>query len=74
LAQRDKLREFAFSGIAVYSKDIFNRIQREGKFSLTDLFIELSPSGAIFGYDHTGDVLMDVGSEEKRIRAEQLFV
>jgi MurNAc alpha-1-phosphate uridylyltransferase len=70
----EPLRELAFSGLACYQGEIFSLMPAEGKFSLTDLFLDLAPSQSIGGYDHTGDLLLDVGSEEKLQRARTLFL
>lgn len=67
------LSERAFSGIALHQQEIFDLIQKKGKFSLTDVFLDLAENHIVRGYDHTGDMLLDVGSEEKLKRAEKLF-
>jgi NDP-sugar pyrophosphorylase family protein len=67
------LKEYAFSGIALYHTDVFNCITQKGKFSLTDMFLDLAGSHRVGGYDHSGDILMDVGSEEKLKKAEGYF-
>jgi MurNAc alpha-1-phosphate uridylyltransferase len=67
------LRELAFSGITCYRAEIFSSIPSDGKFSLTDLFLDLAPSHPVFGYEHTGDLLLDVGSEEKLLRASVII-
>jgi NDP-sugar pyrophosphorylase family protein len=64
------LKELAFSGIACYKSGIFSYMTKKAKFSLTDFFLEIAPYHQIFGYDHTGDALFDVGSEDKLKRAE----
>ncbi len=72
--QKNILLERAFSGIAVFNPIIFDLIHQPGKFSLTDVFLDLSEKHPVFGYDHTGDILMDVGSEEKLQRARTLYL
>lgn len=54
----------AFSGIQVLHKSIFNLIERRGKFSLIDVYLDLCATQKMVGYDHTGDVLLDVGKPE----------
>jgi NDP-sugar pyrophosphorylase family protein len=44
-----------------------------GKFSLTDLYLELAKQHTILGYDHTGDKWVDVGKTESVAVAESLF-
>lgn len=64
----------AFSGIQIVSPDIFSLIEEQGKFSLVDLYLRLSKHHYIAGYDHTGDVLIDVGKPEAVAQAEKYFV
>lgn len=66
-------KPYAFSGIQVLNRDIFNRIQQEGKFSLVDVYLDLCASGQVTGWDHTGDLLLDVGKPESIGKAEALF-
>ncbi len=69
----ESLKELAFSGIACYKSKIFSHMPQSGKFSLTDFFLELSPKHPVLGYEHTGDTLLDVGSEEKLKKAEAVI-
>ena len=69
----ESLKELAFSGITCYKPEIFSFIPQGGKFSLTDFFLDLAPQCSILGYDHSGDLLLDVGSEEKLKRAEAVI-
>ncbi|MBU6159298.1 MAG: NTP transferase domain-containing protein [Bacteroidetes bacterium] len=71
---REALIPLAFSGIAVYDSKIFSLIHETGKFSLTPLFLRLAETEKIMGYDHTGDLLMDLGTEEKLKKASGLFL
>jgi NDP-sugar pyrophosphorylase family protein len=48
-------------------------IRQNGKFSLTDTYLDLARDHLILGYDHSGDKLVDVGKPESVVRAEQLF-
>jgi N-acetyl-alpha-D-muramate 1-phosphate uridylyltransferase len=67
------LHEKAFSGIHFISPDIFPLIDREGKFSIVDVYLELAASRLILGYDHSGSKLVDVGRTESVAEAETLF-
>jgi len=69
----DELFEFGFSGIAVYRKEIFDRIKQRGKFSVIDVFLDLAPAHLITAYDHTGCRWIDVGKPEAVGKAEKLF-
>jgi MurNAc alpha-1-phosphate uridylyltransferase len=67
------LKEQAFSGIHLISPDIFPLIQRQGKFSIVDVYLELASSHLILGFDHSGSKLADVGRKESIAVAEKLF-
>jgi N-acetyl-alpha-D-muramate 1-phosphate uridylyltransferase len=45
----------------------------DGKFSLVDLYLHLAKDQPIRGYDHTGDLLIDVGKPESIEQAEDMF-
>lgn len=64
---------YAFSGIHVMSAEIFSHIRQQGKFSLVDVYLDLCTSGQIRGWDHTGDLLIDVGKPESLEKAATLF-
>jgi NDP-sugar pyrophosphorylase family protein len=68
--------EKAYSCIVVFDYDIF-RIMEEnhftGKFSLIDVYLKLSATHLIMGYDHSGDRLVDVGKPESIAIAESIF-
>lgn len=66
------LKEYAFSGIHVLSPGIFN-MPFEGKFSIIDVYLHFAATQGIQGYDHTGDVFLDVGKPESLERAGKLF-
>jgi NDP-sugar pyrophosphorylase family protein len=63
----------AFSGIHVISNKLLSLIQREGKFSIVDTYLELAPSHLIKGYDHSGSRFIDVGKPDSVAKAEVLF-
>jgi NDP-sugar pyrophosphorylase family protein len=63
----------AYSGIACYDPSIFSQIARSGKFSLTDLFLDLAVEQQVHTVDftNTSHQWMDVGTPEKLAEAEQ---
>ena len=67
------LQPFAFSGIQILSQAVLKDIPFEGKFSLIDLYLHLATSHIIKGYDHTGNIFIDVGKPESIEKAEYLF-
>lgn len=65
--------EFAFSGIQIIHTDFFKFIEQKGKFSIIDSYLQLAKNHTIKGFDHSGDLILDVGKPESLLRAEQLF-
>lgn len=63
----------AYSCVVVFEYDIFRLMPFTGKFSLTDLYLELAKQHPILGYDHTGDKWVDVGKPASVTLAESLF-
>lgn len=64
----------AFSGIHVISKTIFDKINFTGKFGMIDLYLDLCADNKIIGYDHSNDLVLDVGKPDAVVRAESLFI
>ena len=67
------LQPFAFSGIQVLSPQVLKDNPFDGKFSLIDLYLHLAKSHILKGYDHTGNIFIDVGKPESIEKAEYLF-
>ena len=44
-----------------------------GTFSITDVYLRLAANQSIVGYDHSGDIILDVGKPESIVQAEKLF-
>jgi N-acetyl-alpha-D-muramate 1-phosphate uridylyltransferase len=63
----------AFSGIHAISNKIFDVIQFSGKFSMIDLYLDLCPTQHIMAYNHSNDLVLDVGKPEAVIEAEKIF-
>lgn len=69
-----KLNEFAFSGIHIIHPKLFDLMQDEGKFSIMKVYMDLMKSEKILGYNHSGNVLIDVGRPESVTEAEKYFI
>lgn len=69
----DNTTEFAFSGIQIVNTNFFKLIEQKGKFSIIDSYLQLAKNRSIKGFDHSGDLILDVGKPESLLRAEQLF-
>lgn len=70
---KDKLVQKAYSCVVVFDYAVFDLMPFSGKFSLTDVYLELAKTHSILGYDHTGDKLVDVGKTDSIAVAESLF-
>jgi NDP-sugar pyrophosphorylase family protein len=68
-----RLSEKAFSGVHVINPGLLSLISRKGKFSIVDVYLELSVKNNIRAYDHTGSKLIDVGRPESVGKAEAIF-
>ena len=68
-----QVQPFAFSGIQILSGAALNDIPFDGKFSLIDLYLYLAKKETIRGYDHTGNIFIDVGKPESIEKAAYLF-
>ena len=71
------LIEKAYSCVVVFEYDIFRLMEEHhftGKFSLIDVYLHLSATHRIMGYDHSGGQLVDVGRPESVDVAESLFL
>jgi NDP-sugar pyrophosphorylase family protein len=67
------LKPMAYSCVVIFEPVIFELIPQRGKFSLVDTYLSLAAQYPIYGYDHTGDKLVDVGKPESVAIAEALF-
>ncbi len=63
----------AYSCVVVFEQSVFEHIPQRGKFSLIDTYLSLAASFPIYGYDHSGDKLVDVGKPESVAVAEEMF-
>lgn len=63
----------AFSGLHVVQTALFQKISREGKFSMVDIYLDLCVTEDIYAFDHTGALLLDVGKPESLVKAASLF-
>ena len=73
IISENNLVQKAYSCVVVYSPEVFSKINFTGKFSLTDVFLDLAENNEIIGYNHSADNWVDVGKPESVERAEKLF-
>ncbi len=64
---------FSFSGIQIVSPKIWENTKFSGKFSIIDTYLDLAKEKTILGYNHSGDILLDVGKLDSIAQAEKLF-
>ncbi len=68
----DKLSEVAFSGIQILNPEVFELCKKTGKFSLTELYLDLAEERKIVAYnDNT--LWFDLGKPENIEEAERNF-
>lgn len=67
------LKPFAFSGVQVLNRAAVEHMPFEGKFSLVDVYLHLAQNKIVKGFDHTGNLFIDVGKPESIEKAEYLF-
>jgi N-acetyl-alpha-D-muramate 1-phosphate uridylyltransferase len=63
----------AFTTVHVIEPRMIPLIPQTGKFSIIDTYLELAKTNDIYVYDHTGDVVVDVGKPEQIQKAELYF-
>ncbi|RYD53294.1 MAG: nucleotidyltransferase family protein [Sphingobacteriales bacterium] len=69
-----ELQPLAFSGIQVLSRHFLESVPLRGKFSMIDAYLHLANDVSIYGFDHTGDVFLDVGKPEAIAQAAGLLL
>lgn len=63
----------AFTCVHVIEPKMLGMIREEGKFSIIDTYLDLAREHNIYVYDHSGDIVVDVGKPESIETAEQFF-
>jgi MurNAc alpha-1-phosphate uridylyltransferase len=67
------LQQKAFSGIHIIDTSIFPLLNRSGKFSMVDVYLDLAAQYSIKFFDHSGSRFIDVGKPESVKQAEEVF-
>lgn len=62
----------AFSGIQIISTQMLS-MPFEGKFSIIDVYLHYAKKDIIKGYDHSGNIFIDVGKPESLAQAAYIF-
>lgn len=71
--KESNLQPYAFSGIQIIGNALLHAMHHEGKFSIIDEYLYQAQQHSIVGFDHSGDMLIDVGKPERIEQAAQLF-
>lgn len=71
ITSENHLQEFAFSGIQLLAPPFLDKIQRNGKFSIIDVYLDLCVQEKIMAWNHTGDFWLDVGKPDSLKKAQQ---
>ncbi len=69
-----KLTRKAFSGLHIISPNIFDYMTQTGKFSMVEVYLDLSKDHKISGFDQGDCKFLDVGKPESIIKAEAMFL
>jgi NDP-sugar pyrophosphorylase family protein len=69
----DEVKPFSFSGIHIIHPSIFKYMPETGTFSIVDVYLNIAKEKLIIAYDHTGDLILDVGKPESLVKAEEVF-
>jgi MurNAc alpha-1-phosphate uridylyltransferase len=69
----DACQEYAFSGIQIVHTDFYKYNALAGKFSIIDAYLLIAQQHTVRGFDHTGDLILDVGKPASLELAAQLF-
>lgn len=69
----NNLWRMAYSCVVVFEPTVFPLIKQTGKFSLTDMYLDLAKEHKIMAYPHNGYRWIDVGKTESVKKAEALF-
>lgn len=69
----ENLARFAFSGIHIIDPAIFNFMDKDGKFSIVDTYLELASTNKIIGFEHNSENWVDMGKPEELTRAENIL-
>ena len=67
------VKSFSFSGIHVIHPGIFKYMPAEGTFSIVDVYLNIAKDKLVIAYDHTGDLVLDVGKPDALIKAAEIF-
>jgi NDP-sugar pyrophosphorylase family protein len=71
--EQENYLPFAFSGVQIVTPQLLTSISRQGKFSMIDAYLDAAKHQSILGFNHTGDILIDVGKPESLAQAAQMF-
>jgi NDP-sugar pyrophosphorylase family protein len=71
--QAPLLTPMAFSGIQIVTASLLADVPFTGKFSMIDVYLYHAAKNSIKGYNHTGDVFIDVGKPESIEKAANYF-
>lgn len=69
----NNLQQYAFSGIHIINPVLLELITQEGKFSITDTYLELATHHKIMAYRHDQDYWFDVGKPERLAAASKFL-
>ncbi|WP_430972242.1 nucleotidyltransferase family protein [Sunxiuqinia rutila] len=72
IAQIEESTPYAFSGIQLIQPELLDLIEKQGKFSIIDLYLRLAKSQTINAFVDNQSIWMDLGKYEQLEEAESL--
>jgi len=69
--QKPEVDKFAFSGIHIIESSVFPLITETGKFPIIPMYLRLAEQNAIYGFEDTSDLWMDLGKPGQLKVAEE---
>jgi NDP-sugar pyrophosphorylase family protein len=69
----ENLNPKAFSCVHIVNPTLLSLITQKGVFSIIDTYLDLAKNHIIIGYEHSNDLVVDVGKPESIFEAEKYF-
>ncbi len=67
------LHPASFTTVHLIEPSMLKKIQQHGKFSIIETYLDLASKEDIYGFDHSNDIVVDVGKPESIAIAEKYF-
>jgi NDP-sugar pyrophosphorylase family protein len=68
-----QLQKYRFSGIHILDPAVFKHFPQKDRFPIMEWYMEVAKKETVKGFDHSGDLWMDLGRPENLVAAENLY-